>query len=137
MARFEEFFDRFKDRKTHKIAASKVTAFHGEYSKKYTFPIPLHPKNLAQMTHPWYGYLGAMEEKSFDFKEMQEIYLNQIASGYEKTFGRVLLGEELCCLSYWLLQDPSNKGYMTLGEFSGLLKTFKFGGNLVEDELTV
>lgn len=75
-----------------------------------------------------------MENKSFTFAEMQEIYRNQIASGYEKTFGRVLLGEELCCLSYWLLQDPSNKGYMTLNEFGGLLKAFKFSHLFEEGE---
>lgn len=43
----KEFFDRFKDRKTHMIHASKMTEYHGEYSKIFRFNVPLHPKNLS------------------------------------------------------------------------------------------
>jgi hypothetical protein len=30
-----------------KIAAEKLTEFHGEYSKLFRFKVPLHPKNLS------------------------------------------------------------------------------------------
>jgi len=90
------------------MSASKLTTFHGEYSKKYEFPVPLHPKNLAQITHPFQGYLQAFgDEKQFNFEELHTVYLNQIAASYEKTFGKELLGEELSCLSFWLIQDDA------------------------------
>jgi len=43
----EDYFDRFKDRKTHKIPAEKMTEFHGEFAKMFRFKVPLHPKNLS------------------------------------------------------------------------------------------
>lgn len=54
------------------------------------------------------------------------MYLNQIAASYEKTFGRDLLGDELSCLSFWLIQDKSQKGWLTLDEFRQLLHALKF-----------
>ena len=45
--RLKDFFDRFKDRKTHKMPAEKLTDFHGEYAKMFRFKVPLHPKNLS------------------------------------------------------------------------------------------
>ena len=61
------------------------------------------------------------------------IYENQIASSYEKTFGRELLGDELSCLSFWLLADKEQKGWLSLGEVAPLLKAFKFDYILNED----
>lgn len=46
-ALMREFFDRFKDHKTHRISSDRLTKFHGEYSKMYRFGVPLAPKNLA------------------------------------------------------------------------------------------
>lgn len=43
----KDFFDRYKDRKTHKLPADKLTEFLGEYSKMYIVKIPLHPKNMS------------------------------------------------------------------------------------------
>jgi hypothetical protein len=70
-----------------KIAAEKLTEFHGEYSKLFRFKVPLHPKNLSQLIHPFHGYLTAFKGKNFSFEELIAIYENQIASSYEKTFG--------------------------------------------------
>jgi hypothetical protein len=54
------------------------------------------------------GYLEAFgDSKMFNFEELHTVYLNQIAASYEKTFGRELLGEELSCLTFWLIQDQS------------------------------
>ena len=95
--------------------------------------MPLAPKNLAQLTHPFYGYLTAFPGLSFTYEELRSIYVNQIASSYEKTFGQELLSEELSCLSFWLLADPNQKGWLSLQEAVPLLKAFKFS-HLFEDQ---
>lgn len=120
----EDYFDRFKDRKSHKIPAEKMTDFHGEFSKMFKFKVPLHPKNLSQLVHPFHGYLTAFRGQAFNFEELLALYENQIAASFEKTFGRELLGDELSCLSFWLIQDESKKGWLTLEEFKGLLYAF-------------
>ena len=81
---------------------------------------------MAQITHPWLGYLPAFGDREFTFEELHTVYLNQIAASYEKTFGRELLGDELSCFSFWLIQDKSQKGWLTLDEFRQLLHAFKF-----------
>lgn len=65
---------------------------------------------------------------------MIEIYENQIAASFEKTFGRELLGDELSCLCFWLIVDEQRKGWLTLEEFKNLLYAFKFD-NLFFDSL--
>jgi hypothetical protein len=73
------------------------------------------------------GYLEAFgDSKMFNFEELHTVYLNQIAASYEKTFGRELLGEELSCLTFWLIQDQSQKGWLSLDEFRQLLHALKF-----------
>lgn len=107
--------------------------FHGEFSKINRFTVPLHPKNLAQLVHPFQGYLAHMDGLELTFDELHEIYLNQIASSYEKTFGNTLLGEELSCLSFWLLNETSNKGWLNVREASKLLHTLKFDQVMVDE----
>ena len=110
----------------------------------YKFTVPLHPKNLAQLIHPFYGYLANMQNYGVTFKDLYTVYLNQIASSYEKTYGREILGEELCCLHFWNLHDSDQKGWMTLKEAGVLLRAFKFDqlflnekGHLVQEDLTL
>ena len=110
-----------------------MTKFHGEFSKLYRFGVPLAPKNLAQLTHPFYGYLTAFPGLAFTFDELRSVYVNQIASSYEKTFGQDLLSEELSCLSFWLLADPNQKGWLSLQEAVPLLKALKFT-HMFEDQ---
>lgn len=69
----------------------------------YKVKIPLHPKNLSQLVHPFHGYLTSFRNKSFDFNELKIILDNQIAASYEKEYGRELLGDEISCLSFWLI----------------------------------
>jgi hypothetical protein len=45
-----------------------------------------------------------------------------------------LLGEELSCFSFWMVQDSAQKGWLTLDEFRQLLTAFKFQ-YLFEDEI--
>ena len=42
----KEHFDRFKDRKTHAIKSEDLVEFHYDFSKKFKFRVPLHPKNM-------------------------------------------------------------------------------------------
>ena len=131
----KEWFDRYKSRKTHKLPADKLTDLFGEYSKMFKVKIPLHPKNLSQLVHPFHGYLASFRNKEFDFDELINIIENQAASSYEKEFGRELLGDELSCLSFWLIQDETKKGWLSLEEFKGLLFAFKFD-YLFYDDIT-
>jgi hypothetical protein len=41
-----ENFDRFKDRKTHAVKSEELVDFHHDFSKKFKFRVPLHPKNM-------------------------------------------------------------------------------------------
>jgi len=125
-AKIKEWFDRFKDRKTYKMPAEKMTQFHGEYSKRFEFRVPIHPKNLSQLVHPFHGYLTAFEGESFSFKELTGIYDDMIASSYEKTYGYDFLGEELSALTFWKIADKENKGYLTLAEARPLMVALKF-----------
>lgn len=63
----KENFDRFKDRKTHKILSSDMTDFHHDFSKKLKFRVPLHPKNMLQLIHPHYAYLCNFKIRGFTF----------------------------------------------------------------------
>jgi hypothetical protein len=62
---------------------------------------------LSQLIHPFHGYLSAFKDRELSFDELHEVYLNQITAGFEKSFGRDLLGEELSCLCFWMLEDSA------------------------------
>jgi len=132
MARLKEFFDRFKSHSTHRIASHRLTQFHGEFTKAHKVGLPVHPKNMAQMIHPFYGYLAAFPDIELSWQELVQVYKNQIASSYEKSFGNDLLGEEICCLSYWLLADPQKKGWLSCQEAVPLFLALKFN-NMLRD----
>ena len=65
-----------QDRKTHKVASEKLTTYHGELTKIYGFKVPLHPKNLSQLVHPWQGYLTAFPGLEFTFNQLIDVYEN-------------------------------------------------------------
>lgn len=67
-----------------------------------------------------------MRDLRVSWEDLLVIYANQTASSFEKTYGNDMLGEELCCLSFWLLEDTQHKGWFTLAEAGKLLRTFKF-----------
>lgn len=121
-----EQFDRLKDRKTHAIKSEELVEFHYDFARKFKFRIPLHPKNMQQMIHPHFGYLTNFKGRSFNFNELLQVYHNQIASSYERSLGQDLLGDELACLSYWLIEDAQKKGFFTLKELLPLLEAFRF-----------
>lgn len=61
-------------------------------------------------------------------------------ASFEKTYGRELLGDELSCLSFWLLADEQQKGWLDAEELTPLMKAFKFNqlfhdGPLTADKL--
>ncbi|CDW79293.1 UNKNOWN [Stylonychia lemnae] len=118
----KENFDRFKDRKTHRIASDQMTDFHHNFAKKFKFTVPVHPKNLQQMIHPHFGYITSFKNRGFTFEELESLYRNQIVSSYERFLGQELLADELSCLSYWLLVDDNKKGYFNLNQLEKLLQ---------------
>ena len=122
----KEHFDRSKDRKTHAVKSLDMVEFHSEFAKKFKFRVPLHPKNLQQMIHPHFGYFANFKNRSFNFNELLQAYDNQIVSSYERSLGQDLLGDELACLSYWLIEDAQKKGYFSLKEVIPLLEAFRF-----------
>jgi hypothetical protein len=76
LSKIKENFDRFKDRKSLKLKSEEIVDFHHDYAKKFYFTIPLHPRNLMQMIHPHYGYLGYFKGKQYTFDELVTIYKN-------------------------------------------------------------
>jgi hypothetical protein len=65
-----ENFDRFKDRKTHKVSCDELVEFHHDFTKKFKFRVPLHPKNMQQMLHPHFGYLTHFKGRQFTFNDL-------------------------------------------------------------------
>jgi len=128
-----EWFDKYKGRHSNVLEAKQLTEFHGEFAKMFRFRVPLHPKNLSQLIHPFHGYLTAFPGLQLDFAGLLDVYEYQIAASYEKTFGRELLGDELSCLSFWLLKDVENKGWLTLDELKTLLYAFRFDHLFLDD----
>ena len=90
-----------KHRDTLAIASSELVEFHGNFAKKFKFAVPIHALNLAQMIHPYWGYLAHFPNRNFKFEELLEVYENQIAASFERTSGRDLLANELACLAFW------------------------------------
>ena len=76
MSLLKEQFDRLKHRDTLGIPSSELVDFHGNFSKKFRFAVPIHARNLAQMIHPYWGYLCFFKNKHFRFEELVEVYEN-------------------------------------------------------------
>ena len=72
----KEQFDRLKHRDTLGIPSNEIVDFHGNFAKKFRFAVPIHPRNLAQMIHPYWGYLSHFPNKHFRFEELMEVYEN-------------------------------------------------------------
>ena len=72
----KEQFDRLKHRDTLGIPSSEIVDFHGNFAKKFRFAVPIHARNLAQMIHPYWGYLSHFPNRHFRFEELMEVYEN-------------------------------------------------------------
>jgi hypothetical protein len=57
------------------------------------------------------------------------VYEDQIVSSYERSIGQDLLGDELACLAYWIMEDTEKKGYFTLKDSVSLFEAFRFDFN--------
>lgn len=121
----KEQFDRLKHRDTLGIPSSEIVDFHGSFAKKFRFAVPIHARNLAQMIHPYWGYLAFFTDRHFRFEELVEVYENQIAASFERTSGRDLLANELSCLAFWNV-NYSQKSSLSWSEMQTLLTSFRF-----------
>ena len=72
----KEQFDRLKHRDTFGIPSEEIVDFHGNFAKKFRFAVPIHARNLAQMIHPYWGYLSHFPNRHFRFEELMEVYEN-------------------------------------------------------------
>jgi hypothetical protein len=78
------------------------------------------------MIHPHYGYLCSFKNRTFNFNELHQVYLNQLVSTYERSLGQDMLADEVSCLGYWLIEDSQKKGFFTFKEVIPLLEAFRF-----------
>lgn len=110
------------------MPTEKITDVHGMFAGNFRFRVPIHPKNLAQIINPYQGYMANFKPgtKFFSWAQMQQVYDINIVASFEKTKGRHLLGDELNCLSIWLLQDEAKKGYLEMDELFELMHAFRF-----------
>ena len=119
----KEQFDRLKRLETMGVPGPELIDFHGAFAKKFHFNVPIHPRNLAHLIHPFQGYMAAMP-KHFLFDDLVQVYENQIVASLERSTGRDLLSDELSCLSLWLAH--SDKSSLTWAEMKPLLASFRF-----------
>ena len=123
----KEAFERERGRKTGKVPAKALIDMHGNFIKVYKLTIPIHPRNLSQLIHPHQGYMASFkEDRCFDWNELEQMYLTQIVSSYEKSQGRYLLGEEISALAFWQLQDDKQEGHINWEKTRQLMHAFKF-----------
>ena len=128
MMKLRDNYERFRDRKSARVPSEKITELHEQFAGNFRFRVPIHPKNLAQLINPYQGYMANFkpDTKFFSWTQMQQVYDINIIASFEKTQGRYLLGDELACLSMWLLQDEKLKGFLEIPELLDLMHAFRF-----------
>lgn len=89
LIKMEEMFGRHKRRDKLTIQAEEVLPFHNEFARYHRLDIPIHPKNLAMLLHPHWGYLCKFTKKEYSFKDIVEFYRKEIVSSYFRDIGRV------------------------------------------------
>ena len=103
---------------------------HSSFADKFTFKIPLHPKNLAQLIHPFQGYMCFFPKGSsahqLSFDQLIQAYENMIVSSVERGAGKHLHADELSALTFWLMLDSEKKGSVDFEQFKGLMSAFRF-----------
>ena len=95
--------------------------FHHEYTKYYDFAVPLHPKNLAMLLHPHWGFF-CKYNKEFSFDDIIKHYHNEFLSSHYRNLGREILANRISALTFWKIVDTELKGYLELKDFLSLLE---------------
>ena len=57
----QDSWERISDRSTKMIDGKKLIDYHKKVADIYKFKFPFHPKLLAEMIHPHFGYLNNIE----------------------------------------------------------------------------
>ena len=91
LAFLEECFERESDRRNNTLRSDRIVDFHHKFSKVKKFDIFIHHRNMLQILHPYWGYMGAIEGKSFKFDEVIKMYRQQLVSSYERSLGQTYL----------------------------------------------
>lgn len=89
--------------------------------KNFKFSVDLHPLNLAQMLHPYWGYLAGMPNTWITFNDLLEVYKFQMVSSFERRQGNEIFANELSALSFWNLLDEEKEGTMNNMKFKELM----------------
>jgi len=69
--------------------AEEVLPFHNEFSKYYELDLPIHPKNLAMMLHPHWGFFCKFIKNEFSFEDILNFYQTEYVSSYFRNLGQV------------------------------------------------
>lgn len=136
MAKLKDIFMRFKKRNKQTIPAEEILPFHNEFAKYYTFDFPVHPKNLAMVLNPHWGYLCKFTKHEFTFENLIDFYKAEYASSYFRNNGRDVLANRVTAFSFWNIIDKDLKGFITFNELVYLLESVAFDvDNLTQDNI--
>ena len=122
----KEAFDRLRNRQTHLVAAKDLGEVHSTFGSTFKFNLPIHPRNLSQLIHPFQGYMISMPDKSYSWDDLMQTYEIHMLASFEKKKGRYVHSEELAALSFWLLQDTERKGHLDLEGMRSLMMGLRF-----------
>eukprot|EP00331_Platyophrya_macrostoma_P018111 CAMPEP_0176465740 /NCGR_PEP_ID=MMETSP0127-20121128/37474_1 /TAXON_ID=938130 /ORGANISM="Platyophrya macrostoma, Strain WH" /LENGTH=284 /DNA_ID=CAMNT_0017858769 /DNA_START=13 /DNA_END=867 /DNA_ORIENTATION=+ len=121
---FKDSWDRHKERNTNVVKPAKILDVHSNFAKARKFSIPVDPRNLMRMVHPYYGYLSHFPAP-FTFEGIMDIFEHKIVSGFENHLGQDLLASEIAAYTYWQFFDKDQKGYMKVEDFADFLQIFR------------
>lgn len=76
LVKLKDCFDRHRDRTTARVPSEKIIDVHQMFAGNFRFKVPIHPRNLAQIIHPHYGYMASFKPgtKFFSWNQMQQVY---------------------------------------------------------------
>ncbi len=89
LIKLKDIFMRFKRRNMQTIGAEEVLPFHNEFCKHHSLDIPMHPKNLAMMLHPHWGYYCKFYKNQFSLEDVINFYQTEYVSSYFRKIGNV------------------------------------------------
>ena len=69
--------------------ADEVLPFHNEFTKYYDLDLPIHPKNLAMMLHPHWGFYCKFMKNEFNLEDILNFYQTEYVSSHFRNIGKV------------------------------------------------
>lgn len=113
-----------KERTEDRIACHRMLIFHNEYSKAFGMDVEVHPRILAKMVHPHFGYM-LFFRRNLTLDELVEFYHRMLFASEARYDGLTLHSDELTAHTFWWLFNAGS--HLNLTRFCELLRCFKFG----------